>query len=222
MYIAEPRIKTSGVSAHTLIQPSTPYFLLSHTIHPFTITLVVEQKSLVLPILWGSVRGLVIYMRVLEIILIILLLILSLQLLLPPIMRKVEKRVVMGWMSVASITIILIHMIFEGMRWQMLPIYVPLLVLFVYELMQFRSIFKQRDVESSVSTGKPPRKKLGAGILVLTLILVGTSFTLDYFLPVFELPDPTGEYSVGCHFLKFRDRIFYHDCIQTSNLWRKV
>lgn len=136
-------------------------------------------------------------MRVLEIIMIILLIILSTQFLLPSLMKKIEKRVVMGWTSVVSIIITILHVAFEGYRWQMLPVYLPLLILFVYELFQFKEMYKSSVEVTSESQVKVQRKKLGAVALILTILFVGTSFTLDYFLPVFHLPEPSGDYFVG-------------------------
>ncbi|MDF1537324.1 MAG: hypothetical protein P1Q69_00245 [Candidatus Thorarchaeota archaeon] len=136
-------------------------------------------------------------MRVLEIVLIIILFILSVQFILPPAMKKIEKRLVMGWIGVTGYIVAVLHVLLEGARWQMLPIYIPIMVLFVYELYQLKEMYISRVEVVPESPIKVPRKKLGAAIVILGILLVSTSFALDYFLPVFQLPEPSGDYSVG-------------------------
>jgi hypothetical protein len=53
------------------------------------------------------------------------------------------------------------------------------------------------NVEASAAQVGAPRKKLGAGILIVMLVLMTTTVTLDSMLPMFVLPEPTGQYNVG-------------------------
>ncbi|MHA2425751.1 MAG: alpha/beta hydrolase family protein, partial [Candidatus Thorarchaeota archaeon] len=86
--------------------------------------------------------------------------------------------------------------ILYGFRWQLLAIYLPVLIFLIYELFQQRNMLKS-NVEVSVAHVGAPRKKLGAGILIVMLALMATTVTLDSMLPMFVLPEPTGQYNVG-------------------------
>ncbi len=136
-------------------------------------------------------------MQPLEVVLLILLLVLSLQFFLPHVLRGIEKRTLMGLTAVLTVILTLIAIVLYGFRWQLLPIYLPTLIFFVYELFQQRNMLKSRWEISSPGSGKVRRKKLDAAIVIITLVLMATSVTLDTMLPVFVLPEPTGEYNVG-------------------------
>ena len=96
-----------------------------------------------------------------------------------------------------GIVTFLFHILFEGIRWQMIPVYIPTLILFiwgVYKLIQIYRIQTGAIPEPEISS---PRMKLGIAVLILTIVLVGSTLFIDSILPVFLLPQPSGEYSIG-------------------------
>ncbi|TFG31976.1 hypothetical protein EU528_04710 [Candidatus Thorarchaeota archaeon] len=136
-------------------------------------------------------------MRILEILIIIFLILLSIQFFLPSTLGKQKKATVMGIVSLVGIVTFLLHVLFEGLRWQMIPVYIPTLILFiwgVYKLVQIYRIQTGAIPEPEISS---PRKKLGVTILIFTVILVGSTLFIDSILPVFQLPTPSGEYAIG-------------------------
>ncbi|MHA2423836.1 MAG: hypothetical protein ACXAEF_03555, partial [Candidatus Thorarchaeota archaeon] len=135
-------------------------------------------------------------MQLLEGSLLILLIILSIQWFLPSVMKGIEKRLLMGLLTIITVILTLIVGILYGFRWQLLPIYLPVLIFLIYELFQQRNMLKS-NVEASAAQVGAPRKKLGAGILIVMLALMTTTVTLDSMLPMFVLPEPTGQYNVG-------------------------
>ena len=89
-----------------------------------------------------------------------------------------------------SIGILILHLIFEGYRWQMIPIYLIMVVLFWCMYKKYR-FFK----------GGLFRKTL-SGVALFFFLLVGS--ILCHVLPVFELPNPTGEYAVGSQYIHLK------------------
>ena len=136
-------------------------------------------------------------MRILEILLIILLLILSIQYFLPSIIKTVEKNLLMGFLGILELVFLLIHALVEGVRWQMLPVYGITIFFIIKSIFQLRKFYLTKKGALEVSEIIAPRKRMGIGVLLLTIVLVGTASYLNYLLPVFVLPEPTGEYSVG-------------------------
>lgn len=82
-----------------------------------------------------------------------------------------------------------LHLLFEGFRWQMVPAYL-LTVLFVFQ--SIRWIKRRRNISAYRD-----RKwlRISGGLCAILLLIV--SGALGSILPVFDLPDPTGSYTVG-------------------------
>lgn len=94
-----------------------------------------------------------------------------------------SSRVENSWFAALPVLAIVLlgwHAIGEGVRWQMLPIYLVSLMLGLYAAMQW-----------VMPTGLPYPAGL-AGLLV-----VGAGVALSTAGPVFELPAPTGPYGTG-------------------------
>jgi len=92
---------------------------------------------------------------------------------------QVDRKIPLGIIG----GVMILHFALEGYRWQMIPAYLILLILtwFIYKK---RPFFKGGWLRK-IMTGIP-------------LILFGAiAWILPYILPVFELPTPTGKYSVG-------------------------
>lgn len=91
--------------------------------------------------------------------------------------------------GIMAITIIL-HLIFEGYRWQMIPAYAMALLLGRY-LFKQKTIFQRGRI-----------RIFGRGLAFSILVLL--SWGLPYSLPIFTLPTPTGEYKVGARHIHLK------------------
>ncbi len=115
---------------------------------------------------------------------------------------KVEKR--NRWFHLLpglSLIIILIHLFFEGQRWQMLPIYLYAVVLFVFT---FRNIKHFQKTRSKSKIKDRLRFRVLFGILSILLLIVISMPPM--LVPVFKLPIPTGPYDVGIKYDYFVDK----------------
>ena len=101
-------------------------------------------------------------------------------------------RKVAGWLAAGTLAIAILHGIFEGMHWQMIPAYAAVCV-------------------ACFLAWRPRGKRVwifrfGAAFC---LLLIAASLLLSYLLPMFRLPKPTGPYLVGTttFYLKDASRI---------------
>ncbi|MDO1500332.1 hypothetical protein Q2T40_09340 [Winogradskyella maritima] len=83
--------------------------------------------------------------------------------------------------------VIILHFIFDGYRWQMIPTYLIILSL-VWCIYTEYSIFKGSWIKKAMS-----------GLTLITLLLF--AWSLPYILPVFSLPTPTGKYQIGSNYI---------------------
>ena len=90
---------------------------------------------------------------------------------------------------IAVIVTLFLHFLLEGVRWQMIPIYLIHIILIIC-LLKGYAYFK----------GNVFRKIVSALFL---LLLLGIGFLCSTVFPVFEFPTPTGNYSVGAQHLHF-------------------
>jgi predicted dienelactone hydrolase len=86
-----------------------------------------------------------------------------------------------------------LHSLFEGLRWQMSPIYIINFILAGCLLKRY-VFFKGHWL-----------RKIASGLFLF--IMVGIGFALSYILPVFDLPTPTGSYQVGAQSIHFSSDI---------------
>ncbi len=97
-----------------------------------------------------------------------------------------------------GILLTLIHLGLEKFRWQMLPAYALVLIVFFLSLRRLRSGRLPSDV-------RPPRRfNLILG-LIFRLLVFTLLAALPVLIPVFRLPEPTGEYPVGTAMLHLVD-----------------
>ena len=127
-------------------------------------------------------------MRLLE----ITFLLLTFVLLIWSLKRNSAKSVVFSIIAGCTFLVLILHLVIEGWRSQMLPAYVVGVIILAVAV---KRKFINRDLAA------PPRSKFrlilkillsGAGILLLFV-----SGFLSWALPVFQLPAPTGPYQVG-------------------------
>ena len=84
--------------------------------------------------------------------------------------------------------LILVHLGFEGYRWQMLPIYALTAILVIASLIKLRSTLDWKPLAS-----------------YLTFILLAVSTALPILLPVPNIPAPSGPYQVGTRIYELTD-----------------
>ncbi len=112
---------------------------------------------------------------------------------------------------IAITSILALHLIIEGYRWQMIPAYVLTLIL-IWCCYKGYTFFK----------GKWLRKTTTSFGLILILLL---AWGLPIILPVFNLPTPTGKYSVGSQYLHLKtdeDEVITPEVNDTRELMIKV
>jgi predicted dienelactone hydrolase len=134
-------------------------------------------------------------MRICEILLLIICTFLPFVIALKAIRLK-RKFIIIG-----MVCTLLLHLFLEGYRWQMVPVYISILIL-IWCLYKGYSLFKGGLLKKAIS-----------GLLLIILLLL--SWTLPYTLPVFQLPIPTGTFSVGSQYLHLKSN---QDEILTTNI----
>jgi predicted dienelactone hydrolase len=139
----------------------------------------------------------VIPMRLLEILIIITMLLLSIQWFLPSTIGKKKRGTIMGAISIIGIIITLLHATIEGIRWQMIPLYIPTILLYLWGVFKLVKIYRMQTGAIPEQDIDLPRKKLGAAVLIISIALVSTTLVIDSILPVFVLPQPSGDYPIG-------------------------
>ncbi len=135
-------------------------------------------------------------MRALEVLLLLSLLLAAVSL-----FFRTEKRARrLPPLSGLSICIVVVHVLLEGHRWQMLPAYVYTVFFFVLAIWNLRFLLS-RNRQPEVRDR--PLLRFVAGTLgVLLLIAVAAPPLL---VPVFKLPSPTGPHAVGTRYDYFVD-----------------
>ncbi|WP_299764506.1 hypothetical protein [uncultured Dokdonia sp.] len=101
-----------------------------------------------------------------------------------PLLKKIQKKPLL----IILVCILVIHLSFEGWRWQMIPTYLLVSIL-------LWRIYSLRHIELPKLTFV----RL-VGFIVVIFLLV-PSWILPSILPVFSLPEPTGKYQVGTHLI---------------------
>lgn len=98
-----------------------------------------------------------------------------------------------------AILLILIHLVVEKYRWQMVPAYGLTLLLFLLSLPQLKRRSQRRDRQ-------PSRRVLAVLGFLLGLLVFVFVAALPILLPVFRLPEPTGPHLLGTTKLHLVDR----------------
>jgi pimeloyl-ACP methyl ester carboxylesterase len=90
------------------------------------------------------------------------------------------------FLTLFCLALFAIHLIYEGGHWQMLPVYLAVLIL----------IFQWR------ASKIPNNRKIAASFICILCVISGC---LSYAIPMFSLPKPTGPYPVGTRILYMHD-----------------
>jgi pimeloyl-ACP methyl ester carboxylesterase len=97
---------------------------------------------------------------------------------------------------VLSLITLVIHLLIEGQRWQMIPLYALAIITFLTSLINF---FNSKSISANHLSGWSK-----AGI-IFTLMLVALSSLVPWLLPVPILMRPTGKYPVGTRTMTLTD-----------------
>lgn len=121
----------------------------------------------------------------------------------------------------AGVLLVIGHLLTEGGRWQMVPLYVLSFCLFVFTF----SAFYRSYIRPENKAGRD-RKWFRLSGVVLSLIVLIFSCALLYVFPLVKLPVPGGKYAVGTRdfFLAdtSRKEILTEDPDDVRKLWVKV
>ncbi len=112
---------------------------------------------------------------------------------------QVEKRLFWtNYLPVAATLFILIHLVTEHYRWQMVPAYILAILLFLSSLQRLFG-------KSAVSPTRRVRKIVNGSGLTLGSVIFVIAATLPVLFPVFQMPEPTGPYAIGTTSFVFTD-----------------
>jgi hypothetical protein len=161
-------------------------------------------------------------MRIIEILVITFLILLSIQFVLPSTIGKQKKGTVMGVLSLVGIITFLGHIFMEGLRWQMLPVYIPTTLLFLWGVIKLLEIYRIQTGALSEPERGPHRMRRGVVIIIVTVILVSSSLLLNSILPAFQLPTPTGEYEIGSVTFELTDETRNETFTEPPNDHRRI
>ncbi|MCK5185596.1 MAG: hypothetical protein KAR43_00600 [Deltaproteobacteria bacterium] len=98
------------------------------------------------------------------------------------------------------LVLVLCHVVFEGVRWQMVPIYAFASILFLITLIKI--FIAKREQPERLSLLKRILKT--SGILITFLLLILTLIP-PLAMPMFKIPHPSGKFKVGSSILFFSD-----------------
>jgi len=115
------------------------------------------------------------------------------------------------------VLIVLCHILFEGTRWQMLPLYVFTAIIFIISII---SAF--RDYNKRIRKASWIKRILRfSGIFVTFLLLIYVSIP-PILIPVFKLPKPSGSFAVGTTTLFFTDTARLDTYSPETNKYREL
>lgn len=138
----------------------------------------------------------VVRMRLFEIILLVFLFIYSIKFIWKTKIDTKQNLLLNGGISALAIFDLLLHILFEGLRWQLFLIYVPVTLFIIWEVIFLIKDYSHQEIEL-----KPVKSTLRnfisiSGIIII-IIMIGGSLFFNSLFPVIKLPNPTGSYSIG-------------------------
>ena len=112
---------------------------------------------------------------------------------------------------------VLCQVVFEGVRWQMIPMYAFASVIFLITLLKI--FITKREQPERLSLLKRILKV--SGILIAFLLLILTLIP-PLSVPMFRIPHPTGKFKVGSSILFFRDTARIDAFSNENNRFREL
>lgn len=110
--------------------------------------------------------------------------------------QRISRTKYVHWQKYAlliTLVVLALHLSIEGYRWQMVPMYLFAALV---------SVSRLRSMSTHMpDVGKPqttyPKKILSCLGIILSFLFLAIATILPAILPVFNLPQPTGQYKVG-------------------------
>lgn len=112
--------------------------------------------------------------------------------------------------------VVLCQVVFEGVRWQMVPIYAFASILFLITLIKI--FISKREQPERQSLLKRILKK---SVIVITFLLLILTLIPPLAIPMFKIPHPSGEFAVGSSILFFRDTTRIDEFSSEKNRFRE-
>ena len=112
-----------------------------------------------------------------------------------PLISGIENPFLVNFLSVVAAIEVSAHLLFEGYRWQMIPIYILTGMILLITLPELRQ----------PASGKFNRKSWSAVGMVAVLTILLFSMLLLVLFPVPKLPSPKGKYAVGTQTFSLTD-----------------
>jgi len=106
----------------------------------------------------------------------------------------------MAFLPSLIVLLVLVHLVLEGYRWQMVPAYVLTTLTF---LATVRGLMPGFEPRAKSPSGWRRARTIIATVLGLLALVVAAA--LPALLPVFRLPEPTGPYAVGTQYYYWTD-----------------
>ncbi len=98
------------------------------------------------------------------------------------------------YFPIVALVLAFIQIFIEGYRWQMVPAYIVVLLSQIYLFRRLKKDKQKNNVQKVNSRWANVRRIFATSSAILVLL---SSVLFSYFLPIFDLPKPTGTYAVG-------------------------
>ena len=93
------------------------------------------------------------------------------------------------FIPIISFAFFVFHILFEGVRWQLYPLYLITILYFIFTILDMISFLKIKNIILI-----PKIKKIIIAIMMFFIIISGIS---AYIFPVYKMPIPKGKYKIG-------------------------
>jgi hypothetical protein len=112
--------------------------------------------------------------------------------------KDLSKKIkILTFLPLLMFAFLIIHMVVEKTRWQMIPLYLLTILNLIYFL-KIRSSDMDNKSNHLKSKSKIESKSKFKGIIVsLMFLLILVSGFASYILPVDQMPNPTGDFEIG-------------------------
>lgn len=100
------------------------------------------------------------------------------------------KRIKIGkYLPILGFVIFILHLLIEGGRWQLYPLYLMIIIYFILSILKFSGKFSDCNLNSHKII-----KGLVIGVMILLLLVSAIS---AYAFPVYKMTVPKGKYKIG-------------------------
>ncbi len=136
-------------------------------------------------------------MQLFEILMLIVIVLLILQYFSPKMQKRIFDVNLSFFIDLINIAFLVLHILFEGARWQLIPLYLTVFALFIAGFYQEFTYRKASLPREGPKSSKTPSRISRAVILLIIMIVISSTLFLDQLFPMFDIPNPSGSYNVG-------------------------